>query len=112
MIKSILDHYAVMIQDIELGIDLCETVFGMTVRKTEMKEGRIFQIWFDQGIQLIRSDLPTVMEHGFVNHIGIRVNDVKTCLALAERYGAKSLAKGNNWIVFPFGLCVEVLPIE
>lgn len=112
MIKSILDHCAVMLQDLELGIELCETVFGMTVRKTEMKEERIFQIWFDQGIQLIRSDFPAVMEHGFVNHIGIRVSDVKTCLAQAERFRAKSLAKGNNWIVFPFGLCVEVLPIE
>ena len=58
MIKSILDHCAVMLQDLELGIDLCETVFGMTVRKSEMKDGRIFQIWFDQPMffNVVRKD--------------------------------------------------------
>lgn len=112
MIKSVLDHCAVMIQDIEFGINLCETVFGMTVRKTEMKEDRIFQIWFDQGIQLTRSDFPGVPGHEIVNHIGIRVDDVEKCLLLASKYGAKSLEKGLNWLVFPFGLCIEVLPME
>lgn len=112
MVQSVLDHCAVMIEDLEYGIDLFKTVFGMTVKKTELKEGRIFQIWFDQGIQLTRSDTPVMQGNIAVNHIGIRVNAIGDCLNLAESYGAKSLAKGKNWIVFPFGLCVEVLPIE
>lgn len=109
--KSVLDHCAIVVDDIEEKIKLFIDVFGMQVRKTEMKDNQIFQIWFHEGIQLIKQESFINEKDHLINHIGILVEDVEACLDAASRYGAKALPKGKNWIVFPFSLCVEVLPM-
>lgn len=110
--KSILDHCAIVVDDIEAQIKMFAEVFGMQIRKTEMKNDEIFQVWFSEGVQLTRRESKVDMGNHLVNHIGIRVENIDACLNIASKYGAKALPKGRNWIVFPFGLCVEVLPLE
>ena len=110
--KSVLDHCAVVVDDLAGTIKLFEEVFGMQIRKTEMKDDTLFQIWFQEGIQLTQRTGVINAENPLVNHIGALVEDVDACLEKASTYGAKALPKGKNWIVFPFGLCVEVLPMD
>jgi len=112
MKRCTFDHCAIRVNEIEKVIELFEKVFGMTIKKTEMKDSRIFQVWFDQGIQLINTTSAMPTEPQIVDHIGIRIGDVDACLEIAKEFGAKALPKGKNWIVFPFGLCIEVLPFE
>ncbi|MGH0052283.1 MAG: VOC family protein [Sphaerochaetaceae bacterium] len=112
MPSCLLDYCAIMVDDIESKVDLFSNVFGMHIRKRELNQNKIHQIWFSEGIQLTQCNDPVRVDQQLVNHIGIRVKEVDACLEKATAYGAKALAKGKNWIVFPFGLCVEVLPLE
>ncbi len=112
MSTGILDHCAVMTQNIEASIELFTHVFGMTIRKTEMKESTIHQVWFEQGLQLTQSETAFSFETSIVHHIGICIDDVEACLLRAKEFGATELPKGKNWLVFPFGLCIEVLPLR
>ncbi|WP_320129174.1 hypothetical protein [uncultured Sphaerochaeta sp.] len=70
------------------------------------------QIWLDGGIQLIASQGVEIPGSCLLNHICLRVPDVETALMKANKYHISTLAKGQNWIVLDYGLCIEILPME
>lgn len=102
-----MDHIAIRAQSIEWYVRFFSDVFGTEIVKTNGED----QVWLSNGLQLNRSSGSIDMNHGLLDHIAIRTEDLYDCLRKARKYDIKTMDRGDNWIVLPTGLCIELLPL-
>ena len=106
-----LDHVAITSNKVDELIDLFSYVFNSQVTKEVKDEEGIKQCWLSIGLQINRIS-EEAKPSPFFDHIALQVSDVDDCIKRSYDRGAISLEKGKNWILYPFGLCIELLPWE
>ena len=106
--KAFLEHAAVTVQDIDWSIAFFAQVLGMRVARRQEKDGRLFQVWLEGGVQLIAA--PENPAAGRGAHLGIVVEDFAAVLADCRRYpGVGPVAgKPEKWVQLPDGLVLEL----
>jgi hypothetical protein len=90
-------------------MDLFLGVFGFHVDKCVGDPADPEKVWFKENLQLNRTDKPIVRDGGIFNHLAIKVKDGATVLRRLEEMGGKATEAGDNWIMMPTGLYLEVL---
>jgi predicted enzyme related to lactoylglutathione lyase len=107
--RAYLEHTAFRVRDIHWHARFFETIFGWSIRKIDGDAKYPKQVWIG-GLQLMSaSDFDGT--EGRMNHVGIRCENVDKAVTAALAFdGVTHLAKGQNWLVLPDGLIVELLP--
>lgn len=109
-IKTIIDHAAVAVNDINWYIRFFDRVFNMKVREYDGPEEKPKQVWLVGGIQLIASPDEVFARQDRCRHLGVDVSDMEECLKRAYgEFEAQEMPQGHNWIRVGDGLCIEVL---
>lgn len=105
---AIIDHCAVLVEDVSWHIHFFEDVFGFTVRDIAGDPDRPDQVWLNGGIQLIRVENAAGRElHS--GHIGFMAENLSAVLEKAYKYDIEELPQGHNWFRLPEGICIEVI---
>ena len=106
--KSLLEHAAVTVQDIEWSIRFFAETLGMTVKRRQEEDGRLKQVWLEGGVQLIAA--PENHLRGQGAHLGIVVQDFAAVLADMLAYEGVHAMEGKpeKWVQLPDGLTLEL----
>ncbi|MEY8336823.1 VOC family protein [Lachnospiraceae bacterium 62-35] len=111
--KSMIDHAAVAVNDINWYIRFFKRAFDMEVREYDGPKENPKQVWMTGGVQLIASSEEAFASQDRCRHLGIAVSDKEECLKRAyEEFDAQEMPQGHNWVRVGDGLCVEVLDIR
>ncbi len=104
------DHVCLTVNDMKWHMDLFIGVFGFHVDKyTGDNPDAPEKVWFKENLQLNSTDKQIVKEGGIFNHLAIKVKDGEKVLKQLRRLGGEATAAGDNWIMMPSGLYLEIL---
>lgn len=109
MARAYLEHVAFYVRDIHWHVRFFKAVFGNEVRDTDGDPADPKQVWLHGGLQFIAAPEFAGPE-GRMAHLGVMCEDVEATIAAARPFGVGHLDKGENWLVLPDGLIVELLP--
>jgi len=109
--KGYLEHTAIFVKDMDWHIKFFEAVFGMGIRTKTMNGDQVAQVWLYGGIQLtVKPDYD--MLDGYMNHLGIMVDDLDKAVGEAYKYGVTEMPQGRNWVRTPEGCGIEIMQAE
>lgn len=108
-LSAVLDHVAFRVQSLAPALAFFRDTLGMTVTKVDGDPASPRQIWLLGGLQIIVDEAHDGRS-GQADHLGICCSDVPAAIAAAREQGAVSTDKGENWLRFPGGLYVELMP--
>ena len=103
------DHVCLTVNDMKWNMDLFLRVFGFHVDKYVGDADDPEKIWFKENLQLNRTDRPVIREDGIFNHLALKVENPKKVLEQLAELGGKATESGDNWIMMPTGLYLEIL---
>lgn len=106
--RGYLEHVAIHVRDIAWHRRFFRDVLGMELREADGPDDAPRQVWLLGGLQLV-ADPDFAGPEGRMAHLGMMVEDAAAAIAAARRFGVGSLDKGENWLVLPDGLIVEIL---
>ena len=103
------DHVCLMVSNMEWSLNLFREVFGFTVDRYVGDAQNPAKVWFREQLQLNRTETPVVTENGIFSHLGIAVQDPGAVIEKLKKYGGKATEDGENWIMMPNGIYLEIL---
>lgn len=101
-------HVAILVNDIYRYKSIFESI-GMTIKRTAGQDSSR-QIWFNEGIQLIECSCET--EGMTIDHVAIESTNINETINNATQNGCKAHPKGDNWVVLPNDLLIELVNQE
>ena len=90
-------------------MDLFLGVFGFHVDKCTGDPADPDKVWFKENLQLNKTDKQIVREGGIFNHLALKVKDGEVVLKRLRQLGGEATEAGDNWIMMPTGLYLEIL---
>lgn len=106
--RGFLEHVALPVRDIAWHRRFFGEVFGMQLREADGPADAPRQIWLLGGLQLIAAP-DFAGPEGRLAHLGLMVEDARAAIDAARGFGVTSQEKGENWLLLPDGLVVEVI---
>lgn len=106
--RGYLEHVAIHVRDIAWHRRFFREVLGMELREADGPVESPRQVWILGGLQLV-ADPDFAGPEGRMAHLGMMVEDAPAAIAAARAFGVGSLEKGENWLLLPDGLVVEIL---
>ena len=106
--RAYLEHVALRVADIHWYISFFAETLGMTMREVDGPLDDPRQYWTIGGVQLIQ-DPSVVPSEGQLAHLGLMCEDLEAAISKARARGATSLPRGDNWLLLPDGLCLELM---
>lgn len=103
------DHVCLTVNDMKWHMDLFLRVFGFHVDKYVGDPDDPEKVWFKESLQLNRTENPVVKEGGIFNHLALKVSNGEEVLRELKQLGGEETEAGNNWIMMPTGLYLEIL---
>lgn len=107
-----INHVAINVTDLSWYIDFFSNAFGMRLVDEEVENTQLKQVWIEGGIQLIRHPEIRHAHPSRLAHIAIEVDNLADAIAKVKSLGGTTMAKGNNWLQIPGGICLELLDSE
>ncbi|MDR7314718.1 VOC family protein [Brevibacillus nitrificans] len=106
--KSYVEHIAFYVRDIQWHIRFFQEALGMPMVRMEGVEEGSKQAWLLGGLQLIE-DKRYAGNEGRMGHIAIMTEDLELALEEIYSWGCTQLPKGQNWVLLPEGLVLELI---
>jgi len=107
--KTIFDHVALEVNDINGTVDLFRDVFGFSIEKYAGNLDCPQKVWFRENLQLNKTDSVIVKKGGFFNHLALKVSNKDKVIEDLLKHSGKQTSDGPNWILMPDGLYFEIL---
>lgn len=109
--RSLLEHTAVRVSDIQWHIRFFREALNMPVARLQGTEDDPVQVWTVGGVQLV-SEKGFDGPEGRIAHLGIRTEDLDAALIEVYKWGCRELPQGHNWFATPDGLQIELMQLQ
>ena len=103
------DHVCLMVNDMKGYISLFTEIFGFHIDKIVGEKENPEKLWFKECIQLNRTDSEIIKDGGIFNHLALKVRNGEEVLRQLKQLGGEETEAGDNWIMMPTGLYLEIL---
>lgn len=104
--SAYLEHMAFKVNDLDWCVQFFQEVFGMSIR-LELGEKPNRKVWLHAGIQLNEA-VDFVNKEGRCDHFALMTNEYDDVLKECKDWGCKSLDMGENWLMMPNGMVIEL----
>lgn len=103
------NHVALNVSQINWYVEFFDNAFGMKVFESELDDGQLRQVWIEGGLQLINNSGSNYSSSSPLAHIALEVDDLPGAIGKVIANGGTTMAKGDNWLEIPGGICLELL---
>lgn len=109
--RAYVEHVALNVRDIHWHIRFFREVFGLGLRDVDGEPDNPRQVWTIGGVQLI-ADPDFDGPEGRHAHLGVMAEDANGAIERAQAFGVTPHSNGENWLILPDGLVVEILQVK